>query len=180
VIFTPTILDGVVLVDPDRRSDERGYFARTWCRREFEEAGLDARLVQCSVSHNLRRHTLRGMHWQDPPHAEVKLVRCTRGAILDVIVDLRPDSQSYLCNLAVELDENNGRALYVPEGMAHGFLTLADNTDVSYQMSSFHEPSSARGARWNDPAFAIDWPTPAPILHPRDASYPDFVAFAHR
>jgi dTDP-4-dehydrorhamnose 3,5-epimerase len=175
VIFLPTALPGAFVVELERKEDERGYFARTWCQREFESMGLNPGLVQCSVSYNLRRRTLRGMHWQAAPHGEVKLVRCTRGAIWDAILDLRPDSPTYTRHLGVELTAESGRALYIPEGLAHGFVTLADGSEVFYQMSQFHEPTAARGVRWNDPAFAIDWPVTDPILHPRDAGYPDFV-----
>jgi dTDP-4-dehydrorhamnose 3,5-epimerase len=175
VIFSATSLDGAYILELDRHNDDRGYFARTWCQREWKQAGLNATLAQCSVSYNLRRQTLRGMHWQTSPHAEVKIVRCTRGAIWDVIIDLRPESPTYMDHLGVELTADTGRALYVPEGMAHGFVTLSDATEVSYQMSEFHDPASARGVRWNDPAFAIAWPVTDPILHPRDAAYPDFV-----
>jgi dTDP-4-dehydrorhamnose 3,5-epimerase len=175
VIFSPTQLNGAYILELDRKCDDRGYFARTWCRRELEQAGLNASLVQCSVSYNLHRGTLRGMHWQAPPYAEVKIVRCTRGAIWDVIIDLRPESPTYMRHLGVELTADSGRALYVPEGMAHGFVTLADASEVSYQMSESYEPASARGVRWNDPAFAIGWPLTDPILHPRDAAYPDFT-----
>jgi len=162
-------------VDLERHADERGFFARTWCRHEFEEHGLDPAVVQCNLSHNPRRGTLRGLHWQTPPHAEVKLVRCSRGAIWDVMVDLRPDSATYTRHFGAELTEENGRALYIPEGFAHGFVTLVDDSDVVYQMSALYEPSAGRGARWNDPAFGITWPVREPILNPRDASYPDFV-----
>lgn len=162
-------------MDLERHADERGFFARTWCRHEFEEHGLDPAVVQCNLSHNPRRGTLRGLHWQTPPHAEVKLVRCSRGAIWDVMVDLRPDSATYTRHFGAELTEENGRALYIPEGFAHGFVTLVDDSDVVYQMSALYEPSAGRGARWNDPAFGITWPVREPILHPRDASYPDFV-----
>lgn len=175
MILSPTPLGGAWLADIERHEDQRGFFARTWCRREFEKHGLDTRLVQCSMSRNLRRGTLRGLHWQAAPHAEVKLVRCTRGAIWDVIVDLRPDSPSYTRHFATELTAETCRALYIPEGFAHGFVTLADDTDVLYQMSAFYEPSSARGVRWNDPVFAIPWPVEHPIVHERDAGYPDFV-----
>jgi dTDP-4-dehydrorhamnose 3,5-epimerase len=180
VIFLPTSLAGAFILELDRRNDDRGYFARTWCQREFEEHGLNSSLVQCSVSHSLRRHTLRGMHWQASPQSEVKLVRCTRGAIWDVIIDLRPESPTYMSHFGVELSAESGRALYVPEGVAHGFVTLADGSEVFYQMSNFHEPAFARGARWNDPAFAIEWPVRTPILHPRDASYPDYLAPVER
>ncbi|HVM42846.1 MAG TPA: dTDP-4-dehydrorhamnose 3,5-epimerase [Gemmatimonadales bacterium] len=175
MIFTPTPLAGGWVVDLERHADERGFFARTWCRHEFEEHGLDPAVVQCNLSHNPRRGTLRGLHWQTPPHAEVKLVRCSRGAIWDVMVDLRPDSATYTRHFGAELTEANGRALYIPEGFAHGFVTLVDDSDVVYQMSALYEPSAGRGARWNDPAFGIAWPVREPILNPRDASYPDFV-----
>jgi dTDP-4-dehydrorhamnose 3,5-epimerase len=179
VIFEPTALSGAFIVEMERREDDRGYFARTWCRREFMQMGLNAELAQSNVSYSRKRGTLRGMHWQVPPHAEAKLVRCTRGAIWDAIVDLRPDSSTYAKYLGVELKAESGRALYVPEGMAHGFVTLEDECEVSYQMSEFYDPDSARGFRWNDPAFGIAWPLGDPILHPRDAAYPDFVGEEH-
>jgi len=175
VIFTPTPLAGAWIVDIERREDARGFFARTWCRREFEAQGLDAGLVQCSMSRNLRRGTLRGMHWQAAPHGEVKLVRCSRGAIWDVIIDLRAGSPTHARHFAAELTAENGRALYIPAGFAHGFVTLADDTDVVYQMSEFYEPGSGRGVRWNDPAFGIRWPIADPILHERDAGWPDYA-----
>ena len=175
MIFMPTHLAGAWVVDLERREDDRGFFARAWCRREFESKGLDTRLVQCSISRTERRGTLRGMHWQAEPHAEVKLVRCTRGAIWDEIIDLRPDSPTYTRHFGLELSAENGRALYIPEGFAHGFVTLAEDTDVLYQMSEFYEPAAARGARWNDPVFGIDWPVTEPILNERDASYRDFA-----
>jgi len=174
MIFAPTSLAGAYVIELDRRQDDRGFFARTWCRREFEQMGLSADLAQCSVSYNKRRGTLRGMHWQADPYAETKLIRCTRGRIWDVIIDLRRDSPTYIKHFGVELSADTGRALYVPEGMAHGFVTLVDECEVSYQMSQFYEPAAARGVRWNDPAFSIDWPVRDPILHPRDATYPDF------
>jgi len=180
MIFSPTPLAGAFVIELERLSDERGYFARTWCEREFAARGLSTSLVQCSVSRSLRRHTLRGMHWQVAPHEEVKLVRCTQGAVWDVIIDLRPESSTYLSHFGVELSAESGRALYVPEGMAHGFLTLAENCEVSYAMSNFDEPSAARGVRWNDPAFQIDWPVRTPILHPRDANYPDYTSLIAR
>ncbi|MFL5639344.1 MAG: dTDP-4-dehydrorhamnose 3,5-epimerase [Gemmatimonadaceae bacterium] len=178
MIFVPTSLPGAFTVDLDRRQDDRGFFARTWCRREFEQMGLNADLAQCSTSYSHRRGTLRGMHWQAVPYAESKLVRCTRGRIWDVIIDLRPDSPTYTRHFGLELTSDSGRALYIPEGFAHGFVTLEDDSEVSYQMSQFHEPAAARGLRWNDPAFGIDWPVREPILHPRDATYPDFVSEA--
>jgi dTDP-4-dehydrorhamnose 3,5-epimerase len=175
VIFTPVPLDGAWLVDLERHEDDRGFFARTWCRREFEDRGLDATLVQCSLSHNRRRGTLRGMHWQEAPHQEVKLVRCVRGAVWDVIIDLRPGSPGYTRHYGVELTASSGRALYVPAGFAHGFVTLEDETEVFYQMSEFYAPGSARGVRWDDPAFGISWPVEEPSMNERDAGYPDFV-----
>ena len=162
------------MIDLERREDARGFFARTWCRKEFQDHHLDDRLVQCNLSRNARRGTLRGMHWQAAPHGETKLVRCTSGAIWDVVVDIRPDSRSYCRHFGVELDADSGRALYIPPGFAHGFVTLRDDCDVFYQMSEFYAPHAARGARWNDPAFNIAWPIAAPILHQRDAGYPDF------
>jgi len=174
VIFTPTALPGAVLVDLERHEDARGHFARTWCAREFRDAGLSDRLVQASVSYNHRRGTLRGLHYQVAPHEEDKLVRCTAGAIWDVIVDLRPDSPTYLRHVAVELRAATGRALYIPRGFAHGFQTLEDGSEVFYQMSEFYAPEAGRGVRWNDPRFGIDWPIADPILHPRDAGYADY------
>jgi dTDP-4-dehydrorhamnose 3,5-epimerase len=172
MVFTETGLSAALLVDVERHEDERGFFARSWCQREFEARGLDARLVQCSISRNFRKGTLRGMHYQLPPHAEAKLVRCTAGAIYDVIVDLRPESQTFRQNFGVVLSAENQRALYVPERFAHGFLTLTDNSEVFYQMSEFYEPSSARGVRWNDPALAIVWPEPVSVISDRDRNYP--------
>ena len=175
MIFIPTTLPGAFVVEPERRFDERGFFARTWCRREFESAGLGVEFVQSSVSNGLLNRTLRGMHWQAAPHEEVKLVRCTRGAIWDAIIDLRTASPTYMKYFAVELTAESGRALYVPAGCAHGFVTLEDGSEVLYHMSNYYEPSAARGVRWNDPAFGVPWPVVEPIMHPRDAGYPDFV-----
>ena len=180
MIFLPTVLPGAFIVDLDRRVDDRGYFARTWCQREFAEMGLNTTFVQCSISHSSCSGTLRGMHWQDAPHGESKLVRCTNGVIWDVLIDLRPESPTYTKHIGVELSAHSGRALYIPEGMAHGFVTLVDGCEVSYQMSAYHEPEAARGVRWDDPTFDIDWPVTNPILHPRDAAYPDFVALVTR
>ena len=174
MIFTPAPVPGVWIIDVDRREDVRGFFARTWCREEFEAHGLDPRVVQCNLSRNGRRGTLRGMHWQEAPHGETKLVRCSRGAIWDVVVDLRQDSASYLKHFGVELNARDCRALYIPPGFAHGFVTLEDESDVFYQMSEFYHGPSARGVRWNDPAFGISWPVANPILHERDANYPDY------
>jgi dTDP-4-dehydrorhamnose 3,5-epimerase len=176
MFFAETALRGAFVIGLDRKADLRGYFARTFCVHEFEAHGLNPRVVQCNVSFNQRKGTLRGMHWQAPPSAEAKLVRAVRGAILDVIVDLRADSPTYLRHVAVELTADNGQALYIPEGFAHGFQTLADETEVFYQMSEFYAPEQARGARWNDPAFGIAWPLPDPIMNERDLTWPDYPA----
>jgi len=172
--FSPTKLPGVWIVDMEKHEDERGFFARSWCQREFEEHGLNPNLVQCSVSFNHKKGTLRGMHYQAAPHEEAKLVRCTRGAIYDVVVDLRPVSPTRKQWLAVDLTADNGRALYIPEGFAHGFQTLADDAEVFYQMSEFYHSECVRGIRWNDPALKIEWPLPDPILSARDKNHVDF------
>lgn len=172
--FVPTELAGAFIVDPEPYIDFRGAFARTWCAREFEEHGLSPRIAQTSMSFNPQRGTLRGMHFQAAPFGEVKLVRCTRGAIYDVIVDLRPESPTFTQHFAARLTEDNRRALYVPEGFAHGFQTLEDHSEVLYQISEFYVPNASRGVRWNDPAFDIDWPIAAPIMNERDRLYPDF------
>ena len=174
MIFTETKLRGAFIVDIDPREDDRGFFARSWCAEEFERHGLNPRLVQCNISFNKKRGTLRGMHYQAEPYPEAKLVRCTRGAIYDVIIDLRPDSPTFKQWISVELTAENHRALYVPENFAHGFQTLRDDTEVFYQMSEFFHPECARGVRWNDPSFAIVWPCDPPILSPKDQSYEDF------
>jgi dTDP-4-dehydrorhamnose 3,5-epimerase len=173
--FHDTGLAGAFIVDLERIHDERGFFARSWCSREFTERGLNDRLVQCNVSRNAARGTLRGMHYQVAPHAETKLVRCTKGAIYDVIVDVRPMSPTYLKSFGVELSEDNHRALYIPVGFAHGFLTLTDESEVFYQMSEFYAPEAARGLRWNDPQLAIAWPEPVVVISDRDRSFPDLV-----
>jgi dTDP-4-dehydrorhamnose 3,5-epimerase len=176
VKFTPAPLAGAWLIDLEPIADERGSFARTWCEREMEAHGLVTRVVQCSVSRNTRKSTLRGMHFQAAPHEETKVVRCTRGAIFDVILDLRPGSATFKRWFGAELSAANGRALYVPAGMAHGFQSLVDDTEVAYQISEFHHPESARGVRWDDPAFSIEWPQAASrAIHPKDLAYPDFA-----
>ena len=175
MIFTPLALSGAMIVDLERFEDTRGFFARAWCEREFASAGLNPRLVQASISQNRRRGTLRGMHYQIAPYEEDKLVRCIQGAVWDVIIDLRPQSATYLQHRGVELSAARGRALYVPRGFAHGFQSLVDDAQVFYQMSEVYMPAAARGIRWDDPRFAIDWPERPPILHPRDAAYPDFT-----
>jgi dTDP-4-dehydrorhamnose 3,5-epimerase len=174
MIFTRTAIAGVCIIDPERLEDDRGFFARVWCRREFEAQGLNPGLVQCSISFNRKQGTLRGMHYQAPPHAEARLVRCTSGAIFDVIVDLRPDSKTFRQWISVELSADNHRMLYIPEGLAHGFMTLRDNTEVFYQMSEYYAAESARGVRWNDPAFGIRWPANIVVMSERDRNYPDF------
>jgi len=175
VIVQTTPLAGVFIIEPERHTDERGFFARVWCAEELAAKGLCTRIVQCSVSFTHKRGTLRGLHYQAAPHEEIRWVRCTRGAIYDVALDLRPDSPTYRKWFAVELSEENRRTFYVPEGFAHGFQSLVDDAEVHYQMSTVYVPDAARGVRWNDPAFAIDWPMrEGVILSERDASYPDF------
>jgi dTDP-4-dehydrorhamnose 3,5-epimerase len=176
VIFEPGSLPGVVVVSAERHADDRGFFARTWCAREFAAAGLPPTLAQCSVSWNDRKHTLRGMHWEAISQGESKLVRCSRGAIFDVVVDLRPESPSYLGNMSLQLDADNRRAVFIPPGLAHGFLTLTDATEVLYQMNTFYAPDAERGARWDDPAFGIEWPFSPAVISERDRSYADIVA----
>jgi len=171
--FTPTKIPGVWIVELERHADERGWFARTWCAEEFRQHGLNPNLSQCSASFNRRRGTLRGMHWQAAPHEEAKLVRCVRGAMFDVALDVRPGSATFKQWVGLELTPENGRSLYVPEGCAHGFQTLADDTEVFYQIVGDYHPASGRGVRWNDPAFSIAWPNVAEVVcSERDASYP--------
>lgn len=172
MIFTPLPLSGAWLIEPERRPDNRGFFARTYCAREYEERGLDPRIAQASVSYNALRGTLRGMHYQAAPHQETKTVSCIAGAAFDVIVDLRPGSPTYLRWHGVELSAGSGRAVYIPEGLAHGFITLADATTLHYLISTFHVPEAARGLRWDDPAVAIQWPLSPAVLSDRDATFP--------
>ena len=178
MIVTRSPLAGAVVLDLEPRHDSRGLFARTWCVREAAAAGLNPRLAQASVSYNKRRGTLRGMHYQEAPHEEAKLVRCTRGSIYDVVIDLRSGSITFGRYFSITLSAENRRMLYVPEGFAHGFQTLEDETEVSYQISEFYVPSAARGVRWDDPAFGIEWPLAEPILNERDRSFPDFTRVA--
>jgi dTDP-4-dehydrorhamnose 3,5-epimerase len=175
MIFRKTLMNGAYLIDLERMEDERGFFARSWCRREFEAHGLNPGLVQCNISFNRKKGTLRGMHHQDPPHQEAKTVRCTMGAIYDVIVDLRPKSPTFKQHFGVLLTAENRKMIYAPEGFSHGFLTVEDNTEVSYQMSEFHAPECARGIRWNDPGIGIKWPADVIIISERDRNYPDFT-----
>jgi dTDP-4-dehydrorhamnose 3,5-epimerase len=174
VIFKPTNLPGAYVIEPERKEDFRGYFARTFCEKEFASLGLETHIVQCSASLNQRKGTLRGMHYQVAPFEEVKVVRCIRGAIYDVIIDLRRNSPTFKKYFAVELDEREGNALYVPAGFAHGFQTLADDSEVFYQMSQFYSADHSRGVRWNDPAFAISWPQDTRTILERDQNYADF------
>ena len=174
MIFTETTLKGAFVIDPEPTSDERGMFARVWCEKEFELHGLSLRWVQSSISVNRRKGTLRGMHYQAAPNQEVKLVRCTAGAIYDVIVDLRPISPTYGQHVSLILTADNHRSLYIPKQFAHGFLTLQDNSEVSYHMSEFYAPTSARGIRWDDPLLRIEWPEPVVIVSEKDQLWPQF------
>ena len=173
--FAETPLKGAYLIDLNLLEDERGFFARSWCRQEALKVGLNPDVVQCNISFNKKKGTLRGMHYQDNPHEEAKLVRCVRGAIFDAIIDLRPDSITLKKWFAVELTEENKKMLYIPEGFAHGFQTLADNTEVLYQMSEFFHPECARGIRWNDPLFSIEWPYDERIISEKDQQYQDVI-----
>lgn len=175
MIYRECKLSGAFVIDLERREDERGFFARSWCREEFAAHGLSTRLAQCNVSASRRRGTLRGMHYQVKPYEEAKLLRCTRGAVYDVMIDLRPESSTYLQWEAVELRADTYRMVYVPEGFAHGFQALEDGTEVFYLVSAPYRQDHERGVRWNDPTFGIHWPYPAPILSARDRQHPDFV-----
>lgn len=174
MIFTETKLPGAYVIEEERHEDQRGFFARTFCQREFESHGLNPRVVQCNVSFSKRKGTLRGMHFQVAPFSEAKLIRCIAGSIYDVIIDLRPSSPAFKQHFAVELSAENRRMLYVPEEFAHGFQTLEDNTEVFYQMSQFYSAEHARGVRWDDPAFGIAWPADQRTIIERDRTYPDF------
>ncbi len=176
MIFTETKLAGAFVIEPERRTDQRGFFARTFCQQEFGAHGLNAQVAQCNVSFNKRKGTLRGMHYQAAPFAEAKLVRCTSGSLYDVIIDLRPSSATFKQYFAVELSAENRRMLYIPEDFAHGFQTLQDDTEVFYQMAQRYSAEHARGVRWNDPAFGIAWPEGERIIIERDQNYPDFVS----
>jgi len=175
VIFTETKLKGAFIVELEKREDDRGFFARSWCQKEAEAHNLNPRIVQCNISFNKLKGTLRGMHYQAAPFAEAKLVRCTAGALYDVIIDLRPDSPTYKQHVGEVLSAANYKMFYVPEGFAHGFQTLEDNAEILYQMSEFYSPQHARGVRYNDPAFGIKWMIGNPIIADRDRHYPDFT-----
>jgi len=172
--FTETHLKGAYIIEPEPIEDERGFFARSWCQKEFEAQGLNYNLVQCNISFNKKKGTLRGMHYQVAPHEEVKLVRCTKGVIYDVIIDLRPESSTFKQWIAVELTDKNYKMLYIPEGFAHGFQTLEDSTEVFYQMSAFYHSECARGVRWDDPTFQVEWPKGERIISDKDLQYMDF------
>ena len=174
MIFTETELKGAFILDIKKMEDERGFFGRSWCKREMEEHGLNGNVVQTNVSFNKVKGTFRGMHFQRAPHQETKLVRCTRGAILDVIIDLSPSSPTYKKWIGVELTEQNHRMLYVPEDFGHGFVTLEDNTEVTYQVTQFYTPGAEGGLRWNDPAFGIQLPVTPTVISAKDAAWADF------
>ncbi len=178
MIFNPTRLAGACLIELEPHVDERGFFARSWCRRELADAGLDPEVAQESISFNRRRGTLRGLHFQRPPHEETKIVRCTAGAIFDVIVDLRPGSATFRRWEGFELSAENRRALFIPKVFGHGFQSLADNTEVFYQISAFYTPEAAAGYRYDDAAFAIGWPLPVSVINARDLAWPTFDANA--
>jgi dTDP-4-dehydrorhamnose 3,5-epimerase len=174
MIFTETKLKGAYIIDVKRLEDERGFFGRSYCKREMDEYGLNTNMVQANVSYNKKKGTLRGMHMQVSPYEETKLVRCTRGAIYDVIIDMREDSDTYKQWIGVELTADSYRMLFVPEGFAHGFITLEDNTDVTYNVTQYYTPGSERGIRWNDPAFNIEWPMEPVTISDKDQAHPDF------
>lgn len=176
MIFHETELPGAFIIEPEKLEDSRGFFAKTWCQHEFEEHGLVLVIAQAKTSFNNKAGTLRGMHYQAAPHGETKLVRCTRGALYDVIVDLRPGSSTYKHWTGVELTALNYRMLYVPVNFAHGFITLEDNTEVNYLVSEFYVPEADRGVRWDDPAFGIKWPRPVEVMSGKDTGWPDFTA----
>lgn len=174
MIFHTLDIAGAFLIEPERVEDARGFFARTYCRNELEDRGLDPTVVQCNISVNHLQGTVRGMHYQAKPHEEIKLVRCTQGAIHDVILDLRPQSRTYKQHFGVELSKDNRLSLYIPRGVAHGFQSLSDDAEVFYQMSEFYHPEATRGVRWNDPAFDITWPLPVKVISDRDLAFADF------
>lgn len=176
MIFTETPLKGAFIIDVEKREDSRGFFARTFCQREFEAHGLKPLIAQSNVAFNLSEGTIRGMHFQFPPAAESKLVRCTRGAILDIIVDLRPESPTWLQHIAVELTEENYRAIYVPERFAHGYQALANGTETSYQVGEFYTPSAEGGLRFDDPALGLRWPLPVGTVSDKDLAFKSFSA----
>lgn len=176
MIFEETKLAGAYIIHPERLEDSRGFFSRVWCKKEFEQHGLATELVQCNISYNKSANTLRGMHYQEKPYQEAKLVRCTAGSIFDVIIDIRPESATYKEWMGVELSAENRTLLYVPEGFAHGYVTLVDDAEVFYQVSEFYTPDVERGIRWNDPMFKIAWPeSDSLVISKKDRAWPDYV-----
>jgi dTDP-4-dehydrorhamnose 3,5-epimerase len=175
MLFTETKIPGVHIIELERHSDDRGFFARGWCRREFGDQGLNNHLAQMNISFNRRKHTLRGFHYQVAPYQEDKLLRCIRGSVYDVLLDLRPASPTYMQHITIELSASNYRTLLVPKGCANAFLTLQDDTEVTYLVSEFYTPAAERGVRWNDPAFAISWPAEPAVISDKDRAWPDFV-----
>ena len=175
MIFNRTPLVGAYLIETEPHEDERGFFARTWCREEFREHGLNTNIAQCSISYNKKRGTLRGVHYQVRPYEEAKVVACIAGAIYDLIVDLRPSSETFKKWFAVELTADKRNMLYVPEGFAHGFQTLEDNSEVYYQISEVYQPEYSRGIRWDDPTFGFQWPVEDRIISERDLMFPNFI-----
>jgi len=174
MLFQKTPLAGCYVIEPQRIQDHRGFFTRVWCRKELEEQGLKAEVLQSNVGFSLRKGTLRGLHFQRPPHAEVKIVRCTRGAMFDVVVDLRPRSVTHGQWFGIELTEENGKMIYVPEGFAQGYVTLVDNTEMNYHTSKMFDRESATGVRFDDPAFGIQWPIDCAVISDQDRSWPDY------
>jgi len=174
MIFKETRLKGAFIIDPEQLSDDRGFFARTWCQKEFQAHGLNTNVLQCNISYNKKKGTLRGMHYQSAPFEEARLVRCTAGSVYDVIIDLRHNSATFRNWISVELTAGNRKMLYIPEGFAHGFITLTDNTEVFYQMSGSYSAEHARGVRWDDPAFSIQWPFKPSVMAEKDRQFPDF------
>ena len=175
MIFKPIFLEGAYLIEPERRSDERGFFARTWCARELADHGLNTDIAQCNTSHSSSKGTLRGMHYQRPPFQEDKIVSCIRGAIFDVVIDLRVDSETYMRWFGVHLSEENGYMIYVPKGFAHGVQTLEDETRISYLVTSTYAPAAEAGLRFDDPAFNIEWPLPVSVISSKDRLWPRFT-----
>lgn len=176
MIFSETALKGAFVIDIEKHEDERGFFARGWCEKEFQEHGLVSSIVQANISYNKNKGTLRGMHYQESPHEETKLIRCTKGALYDVIIDLRPESATYKQWIGVELTAENYKFLYVPENFAHGFQTLEDNTEAIYQVSQFYTPGAEQGIRWDDPAFNIKWPGEVEVISDKDGKWPDYAS----
>jgi dTDP-4-dehydrorhamnose 3,5-epimerase len=175
MIFQGTPLPGAYVIEPKKIEDDRGFFARIWCKSEFTRHGLKSDLAQTNIGFSTRKGTLRGLHFQKAPHAEVKIVRCTKGAVYDVIVDLRPESSMYKAWFGVELSEENRKMIYVPEGFAQGYITLADNSEIYYHTSEFYHPESASGVRYNDRAFGIAWPGAISVISQQDSQWPDYL-----